>query len=95
MKTRILFCMLIIISCVAFSGTWEDITNPDLPITVSNKFEKNIQLLGRTIRTNEVVDLGSEFSRERINANMKAIYDAYTSGKISITNSGNIPVKNF
>lgn len=90
---------LLLVACVfaftAVSGIWDVISNPDIPLTVSNKFEKAVDFGGITLKTNQVKDLGTVMTRENINRNAKQLYDLYMQGKIDIITNGNVPVKSF
>jgi hypothetical protein len=75
--------------------SWTLLTDPSLPLTVSNVWEDNIPFLGLKLMTNSSLDLGSVFTREHINLNIFQIYSNSNMGKITVTNAGRVPVRNF
>jgi hypothetical protein len=108
MMKKFLYCIFVASLC--YCATWDDITNPDLPITLSNSFtvptgywnpiegKSNVwyfRLYNEVITNGGILDLGRYFSREEINLKIIPIYNAILAGRITNYTHGTVPVKNF
>ena len=92
-KTLVILITTVCFTC--FATVWSDITDPTLPLTLSNTWSKTYVFCGRNITTNKTLNLGKYFSREQINSKIHILYKDINSGKLSYSTNGLVPIANF